>query len=343
MVAGAAPDGVVGVVTGHEQGVFSAALLREHLGLPGDRDWARTLRFRDKYLQKAALPPGVGRARCAYVGPDAGYGELAELLGSPFVLKPANGAGSVGAAAVASEAEFARHLDRGPGPGGRSGRGRADAAWVAESFVGGREFNVDGVWSGGRLLWCAVARFHERPMATNTGAVLASQVLSREGNGPFVRRAARLAERALGGLGAPDCVFHLEAFEDGGDLVFGECAIRTPGAHHPEIVRLTHGVDLYDLTVGLALGEDPAALLEPKRPEAYFGYVYLRHFPGVELTRADFEEHFDFHELHYPDGPAAARTGSYGRAGHALVSAPDDARLGELVRRIVAFNETGRV
>ncbi|MFI6473157.1 acetyl-CoA carboxylase biotin carboxylase subunit family protein [Streptomyces sp. NPDC050516] len=334
-VLGAGLTDVVGVVTGHEQGVFTAALLRDHLGLPGDRDWARALRFRDKYLQKAALPPDVQRARCEYVGPHTTYAELAAGLGTPFVVKPANGAGSVGAAAIGSEREFVRHL----GPR----RGGADAAWVAESFVGGREFNIDGVWSQGRLRWCSVSRFHERPMSTNTGAVLASQVLSRKENAEFLDGARALAERALGGLGAPDCVFHLEAFEDGDDLVFGECGTRTPGAHHTEIVQLTHGVDLYDLTVGLALGEDAADLLAPKDPDAYFAYIYLRRFEGVELTRADFEKHFSFHELSYPDTVGGGGTGSYGRAGHALVSAPDNARLGELMGRIVEFNESGRV
>ncbi|MFF4183036.1 acetyl-CoA carboxylase biotin carboxylase subunit family protein [Streptomyces sp. NPDC001691] len=333
-VLGARLTDVVGVVTGHEQGVFTAALLRDHLGLVGDRDWARTLRFRDKYLQKAALPPDVPRARCRYIGPRTTYAELADGLGTPFVVKPANGAGSVGAAPIASEREFTRHL---------GARGGAGAAWVAESFVSGREFNIDGVWSRGRLRWCAVSRFHERPMHTNSGAVLASQVLSRKENAPFLDRAAALTERALGGLGAPDCVFHLEAFEDGDDLVFGECGTRTPGAHHTEIVQLTHGVDLYDLTVGLALGQDADELLAPRDPEAYFAYIYLRRFEGVELTRADFEKHFTFHELSYPDHPGGAGTGSYGRAGHALVSAPDNARLGELVARIVAFNESGRV
>jgi len=58
-VAAAGLDDVAGVVTGHEQGVFTAAVLRHHLGLPGDRDFAATLRFRDKHLQKAALPGSV--------------------------------------------------------------------------------------------------------------------------------------------------------------------------------------------------------------------------------------------------------------------------------------------
>ena len=65
------------VVTGHEEAVFSAALLRSAFGLPGDADYARTLRFRDKYLQKRALPDDVPHARCEYATPATAYEQLA--------------------------------------------------------------------------------------------------------------------------------------------------------------------------------------------------------------------------------------------------------------------------
>ncbi|TJZ59012.1 ATP-grasp domain-containing protein [Streptomyces piniterrae] len=327
------PD-VVGVVTGHDRGVFTAALLREHLGLPGNRDYAGALRFRDKYLQKSALPAGVERARCRPIDSATSYGELAAALGTPFIVKPANGAGAVGTVAVGSEQEFTRHLE--PHLGG------SDIACVAESFVHGREIHIDGVWYGGRVLWNSVAQYNEPPMKWNDGVVLATQVLSRAENAGVLDGATELAEQALKGLDAPDCVFHLEAYVRGGNLVFGECALRVSGTHMPEIVELTHGVNLYDASVSLALGEDPSATLVPKTPEEYYACVYLRRFDGIELTRADFAEHFPFHELDYPDhgrGPA----GMYGRVGHAFVSAPDNAQLSELIARMASFNETGRV
>ena len=62
MAADLASVCVAGVVTGHEQGVFTVALLRDHFGLPGDSDWTRAPGFRDKYLQKTALPGEVARA-----------------------------------------------------------------------------------------------------------------------------------------------------------------------------------------------------------------------------------------------------------------------------------------
>jgi hypothetical protein len=333
VLAADVPD-VVGVVTGHDRGVFTAAMLRDHLGLPGFRDYGTALRFRDKYLQKSALPDEVRRAGCVYVDADTGHRELAAALGTPFVVKPANGAGAVRTVIVHSEEEFTRYLE--------PHRRGSNIALVAESFVRGEEIHIDGVRHRGRLLWNSVARYNRPPMSWNDGVVLATQVLSEKENSGLLDRARELAERSLEGLGAPDCVFHLEAYVNGEDLIFGECALRVSGTHMPEIVELTHGVNLYDASVRLALGEDPSPVLMPREPEAYFAAMYLRRFDGIELTQADFEKHFPGQEFGYPDG-GHGPAGMYGRVGHAFVSAPDNARLTELIAQVAAFNETGRV
>lgn len=325
-------DDISGVVTAHEQGIFTAALLRDHLRLPGDRDYVRTLRFRDKYLQKTALPDSVRRAMCLYVAPGTGYTDLAARLGVPFVVKPANGFASVRTVKVRSQEEFERYLG--------DPRIHSDVALVAESFIPGNELHVDGVWDGSRILWNSVAQYHEPPMNTHDGAVLASQILSPAENPDLVDRAGHLAAEALRGLAASACVFHLEAFDSGRTLVFGECAARLSGAHLPEIVDLTYGINLYDAVVSLALGEDPSPHLAPKEPVEYYAYVYLRRFPGITVTRTDFEKRFQCHELVYPDDDGG-RTGYYGRVGHALVSAPTNSRLTDLIDRMTEFNSTG--
>ncbi|MEU0949472.1 ATP-grasp domain-containing protein [Streptomyces canus] len=323
---------VSGVVTAHEQGVFTAALLRDHLRLPGDRDYTRALRFRDKYLQKTALPRRVRRAHCAYVDTRTGYTNLVAELGVPFVIKPANGFAAARTAKISSQEAFDEYLGE--------QRRDSDVSLVAESFVPGDELHVDGVWHDGRMLWNSVARYHEPPMNTHDGAVLASQILSPKEHPELVAQAGELAAEALGGLDAPDCVFHLEAFHSGGTLVFGECAARLSGAHLPEIVELTYGVNLYDAAVCLALGEDVSPHLAPQDPAEYFAYVYLRRFPGVTVTKADFEKRFRCHELSYQDVDAG-RTGYYGRVGHALVSAPSNAQLTNLINQMTEFNAHG--
>ena len=278
------------------------------------------------------MPSDVRRARCRYARTDSTFEELAAELGIPFVVKPANGFGAVRTAVVGSAGELTALIAGSPW--------RSDVEYVAESFVDGPETHIDGVWVRGRLLWSAVSRYHSSPLSCVQGGVLASYQVSRAHNATLFEQAGHLAERVLSGLDAPDCVFHLEAFQDGEGLTFGECAIRLPGAMVPEIIDLTHGVSLYEAELSLALGEPVQDVLRPREPASYYAYIFLRRYAGVLLTQADFEQRFPFTEIDYPDA-ADARVGSYGRIGHAIVSDPDDRRLRELINDIIKFNELG--
>ncbi|MBB2938605.1 hypothetical protein FHX82_005683 [Amycolatopsis bartoniae] len=330
-VTGAGLTDVAGALTGHEQGVFATALLRAQLDLPGDRDFGKVLLFRDKYLQKNALPAEVARARCRYVTPEDDFAALAADLGVPFVVKPADGYGATRTAVVETAAEFARMV---------GDRHVSDVAFVAESYVRGDEIHVDGVWEDGRLLWNSVGVFHQPVLSWSRGGVVADHLVTAEGHPELVARATRVAETSLGALGAPDCVFHLEGFDDGTTTFFGECAIRLAGAHIVEIVAMTHGVDLYEAQVALALGEPAKTTVQPRPPVQRHAYVYLRHFAGRALTADDFRRRFSLVELDFPD-PTTASPRSYGRAGHAILADRDETRLRARVAELVRFNEGG--
>ncbi|WP_207627043.1 hypothetical protein [Photorhabdus stackebrandtii] len=75
---------VIGIVTGNEDGVFTAAVLCDMLQLPGPKDYRNTLYFRDKYLQKQKLTHLVPHAYCRYVTRDDDYSQLVvELVTAP--------------------------------------------------------------------------------------------------------------------------------------------------------------------------------------------------------------------------------------------------------------------
>jgi biotin carboxylase len=313
-------------------GVFGAAFLRQQLGLPGHADPGATLYFRDKYLQKSRLPDHVRRARCRYVTSGTSYAELVGDLGDTFVVKPATGAGSLRTSVVRSPEEYARALEAVPGP--------SDVGIVAESFVDAPEVYIDGVWRDGGLRWYSMSSNHIAPLSAVEGGVLAAHVLDRRQHGTLFERAETLAVEALGSLGAPDCVFHLEAFHQDTGLTFGECAIRLPGALSPRVNKLTYGVDLFDVEISLALGEEPAQDLTQRTPDRFYGYMLLRRFPGSQLTQEDFARNFRFDELQYDSSPDAP-VGPYGRAGEAVVSDPDELELQKTIQEIVRFNEIG--
>ncbi|MGW5865237.1 ATP-grasp domain-containing protein [Streptomyces sp. NPDC055239] len=331
-VLAARVDDVAGVLTVHEMGVFGAAYLRQQLNLPGNSDSKSALYFRDKYLQKSALPPHIKRAHCRYVAKDTPFLELSGELGDVFVVKPATGAGSLRTNIVRSAEEYARALELFPG--------QSDVAIVAESFVDAPEVYMDGIWRSGRLQWSSISSNHIAPLSAVQGGILSAHILDRRLHPELFEEAEGLAGQALESLGAPDCVFHMEAFTQEAGLTFGELAIRLPGALSPQVNKLTFGVDLFDVEISLALGEEPAHPLGSGTPDRFYGYILLRRSSDGTLTQKDFERNFSFDEIEYPSSPDAS-IGPYGRFGQAIVSDPDELKLQKTIDEIVRFNEVG--
>ncbi|MFC8131198.1 acetyl-CoA carboxylase biotin carboxylase subunit family protein [Streptomyces sp. NPDC057302] len=321
-----------GVLTVHEMGVFAAAYLRQQLKLPGNADSKAALYFRDKFLQKSRLPSRIKRARCRYVSKDTSFLELSEELGDVFVVKPAIGAGSLRTNIVRSPEEYARALELFPS--------RSDVAIVAESFIDAPEVYMDGIWRNGRLRWSSMSSNHIAPLSAVQGGILSAHILDRRLHPALFQQAEELAAQALESLEAPDCVFHMEAFAREAGLTFGECAIRLPGALSPQVNKLTFGVDLFDVEISLALGEEPTGIPENGTPDRFYGYLLLRRSDNGALTQQDFERHFSFDEITYPSSPDAA-IGPYGRFGQAIVSDPDELKLQKTIDEIVRFNEVG--
>ncbi|AGP61039.1 ATP-grasp domain-containing protein [Streptomyces rapamycinicus] len=325
-------DDTAGVLTVHEMGVFGAAYLRQQLNLPGNTDSATTLYFRDKYLQKSKLPPHVRRARCRYVSVGTSFKTLADGLGEVFVVKPATGAGALRTTIVRSPEEYERAL--------ALFTGQSDVEVVAESFIDAPEVYIDGIWKNGDLQWSSMSRNHTPPLNAVQGGVLAAHILDRRRRSTLFQQAETLAAQVLASLDAPDCVFHLEAFTEDAGLTFGECAIRLPGALSPQVNKLTFGVDLFDVEISLALGEELSEPLNSGDPDRFYGYLLLRRPKSGSLTQQDFERNFRFDEIQYSSSPDTP-LGPYGRVGQAIVSDQDELKLQQTIEDIVRFNEAG--
>ncbi|GHC68481.1 hypothetical protein GCM10010349_42610 [Streptomyces flavofungini] len=331
-VLAAGIDDAAGALSVHEMGVFGAAYLRQQLNLPGNTDSKTALCFRDKYLQKSKLPPGIKRARCRYVTRDTSFTDLVDDLGEVFVVKPATGAGSQRTNVVRSPEELTRAVEVFPDA--------SDVQIVAESFIDAPEVYMDGIWSGGDLLWSSMTRYHLSPLSAAHGSILAAHILDKVRHEELFRRTEDIARQTLTTLSAPDCVFHLEVFAEESGLTFGECAIRLPGALSPNVNKLTYGVDLFDVEISLALGERIKKPLEDRAPDRFYGYILLRRPAGNTLSQEDFERNFIFDEIHYSSSPDTP-LGPYGLVGTAIVSDPDELKLQQKIEDIVRFNELG--
>ncbi|OCA54114.1 ATP-grasp domain-containing protein [Photorhabdus namnaonensis] len=320
---------VIGIVTGNEDGVFTAAVLRDMLQLPGPKDYRNILYFRDKFLQKQKLAHLVPHAYCRYVTRDNDYSQLVVELGTPFIIKPANGMGSFATTAINSRSEYETYFQQ-------YEKNLSNVAYVAENKITAAEFCVDGIWSGDKLHWFSISQYATPVMQCNEGKTLALQILSRQDFPDIYQQIDRFCPRILERLNAANGVFHLEFFKNGEGIFFSECALRPAGAWLPEIIKLSYGVDLYSAHATLSLGL-PYEHHLPEYPSQLFAVVLLRAFDGVSLTKQSFYQNFDLVELDWTEDTQMQSQGIYGRSGYAIIAHKDHYTLVENVNKLIAF------
>ncbi|GAA1348164.1 hypothetical protein [Falsarthrobacter nasiphocae] len=231
------------VLTTSEDAVVTAATLNLLLGLNGPNP-SDVAKFRDKLVQKH-LVRGVGVPAADIAAIHDVRDGLPDLQ-MPVVVKPRFGAGTSLTALVTSIDDFEQFKAALPGNAPRS--------FVAESVAVGDEYILDGVIHQGRIVFASVARYVSAPLdVVTTGNPCC--IVSAEEHTAVAQRIRALGEVAIAALGAPDGVFHLEAFDDGKRAQFSECALRRGGGMQQELVLAKHGVDLADAALAIALGE----------------------------------------------------------------------------------------
>jgi hypothetical protein len=329
------PRRLAGAVTGHEQAMASMALIRREFDLPAQLDLRTVSRFRDKFLQKSALPADIPRARCEYLPRgEVRLAALRERLGARIVVKPADGSGSRGATVVDSQQALEAALHAG-------GRG-SDVGLVAESFVEGREIHVDGIWHRGALRWATTSAYLAPLITWSEGHAIGDAPL--DADAPLNHCAVDFAVRVMAALDAPDCVFHLEAFHDDANVLhLGEVAARVAGAQVPDVLALSFGVDLFRAAIDLALGRTPDVSHARPASEGPAGFLFLVQIPGRPLALADFRARFgDALSLTFPEpGSGPGAEAGYGRWGSAILRGRDHAHLAQRLREMASFNRGG--
>lgn len=324
------PSTIVGVITGHEEGVFTAAVIRDCLGLPGPKSYGSLLRFRDKYLQKSLLRDIVPCAQSTYVSRRSTYSDVGSLLGCPFVLKPANGAGSKRTKRIHNESMFQQFMDEEVS--------NSDIALVAESSIQGTEYCIDGLWENGFLVWFTVCQYNTNLIDYHHGKSVAVQILSDLEHPSLYQRVSELINKVMQTLGSEATVFHMEFFDTGQTLVFSECAARLGGGLIPEIIEHSYGIDWFGVQFEQCMGIANEHHL-PMTPAQCHAFVYLRSHPGCRQTEEEYRQAFHPVELQFDPSKDGQASGSYGNSGYIVVARPSFSELTSTVEAITAKNE----
>jgi biotin carboxylase len=267
-------DAVVAISS--DRAVPIAAAVAERLGLPGI-GVETALRMTDKAAMRLHLQEhGVPQPEFAVVSELEGASRELEKIGLPAVLKPVDSGGQRGVFVIAAHDDLVERLPR---TLAHSTSGRA----IIEQYVEGSELNgIVVVRHGEPRLVTLSDRL--RPPGRGFGVGWVHLFPSQLGT-TIIATAEAVALAAVRALGLQDGIAFPQLLVTGdGDVVVVEVAARIPAGQMADLVRLGVGVDLVDIALRQARGEEiPDELVEPRfqRPLAI---RFLTASPGILPT-----------------------------------------------------------
>jgi len=316
-----------GVLSHHEQfGALAAALVAERLGLPGTSVEA-VLACQHKLHARRVLAQVCPEASLPFDDLDAAYGgAIPPGLSYPAYVKPVKAAFSVLARRVNNQEELVRHtrfgrrelwvIRRLVEPFERIARARLPQAGTAhrmllEQPVQAAQYNLDGWVFQGQAQALGVV---DAVMYPGTQAFMRWEHPSRLAHS-VQQQALAVAQRFLQAVGFTHGMFNMEFFHDpvSGQLSVIEFNPRL-ASQFSDLYRRVHGVDPHEMSLALALGQDPA-LLPRTKPQAgaAASLVYRAFTPGAAPPMPQAAQRRAL-ARRFPD----AMLFTYPKAGHAL-------------------------
>ncbi|MFE7512761.1 ATP-grasp domain-containing protein [Streptomyces sp. NPDC057540] len=225
----------------------------ERLGVPTTVDVDLFHRVLDKarmreVLDEHALPScrfTLARGRRAVLEAIGG-------IGLPCIVKPVDTEASIGVARVDTEADIEAALRR-------VGPYHVERGVVVEEFLDGTEYSVEALSTGGGHHIVAVTRkFTDDRTFVSRGHVVPAPLTPGEH-----AEVTAYVTRVLDAFGFHDCPSHTEVMLTSRGPRIIEMHNRVAGDAIMDLVRLSTGVDMYDLVARQSIGEDVLPLLPP--------------------------------------------------------------------------------
>ena len=215
--------------------VETAAMLREHLQLPGI---GRTVasRFRDKLAMRVtARDAGLRVPDFTAVFNDQAVADWTARVPPPWVLKPRSFAAAIGIKKLHNPDELWRALEA---------AGDRRAEFLLERFVRGDVYHVDSIVWGGDVVFAVAFKYGRPPMEiSHDGGIFVTKRLPDESD---EGRALLEGNRQLqAGFGLGRGVSHTEFIRDGDTFLFLETSARVGGAFIADTIEAATGINLW--------------------------------------------------------------------------------------------------
>ncbi len=213
----------------------SAALIREHMRLPG-MGQSPTRFFRDKLaMRQAAHAGGVPVPEFTGVFNAGEIHSFFRETEGPWLLKPRTNASAIGIVRIDGEDQLWRTLDE---------LGDEQTNYLLERFIPGDIFHVEGITAAGEVLFAAPFRYGQPPIETmHSGGVFSTRSLDPAS--AEARSLTAMHTEVLRALGLRDGVSHTEFIRShaDGSFLFLETAARVGGAYIAEVVEFARGLN----------------------------------------------------------------------------------------------------
>lgn len=300
-----------------------AAELAQRWGLPGVGA-ATVARGHDKYAVRERLAAaGVDDTAHQLVRDAEGVREFFARTGADaVVLKPLDGGASLGVRIAGSPEQAVAALPEAYGFSGRD-------AVLAEEYLDGTEYSLEAVVRAGRTVATVVT---EKICSAPPRFIELRHLVSPPG-APHEAGAAEFVQGLVDALEIDDAVLHVEAKLTGRGWRLIEVALRPAGGLIADLVAATHGINLYEEQLRLALGM-PGVV--PTTPGGVYAGVQFAAGVGTVVDAPSMFEVRDglddirFAERLLPPGtPVPDVSANWWRAGYVLGVGADRARLEE--------------
>lgn len=217
--------------------VEKAALIRETFRIPGMGQTTHRY-FRDKLAmrQKAQLSR-IDVPEFSAVFNDDVLKEFAEKIPAPWVLKPRSEASASGIQKIKSTEELWKAIE---------GLSEERHKFLLESFKPGDVFHVDSLVYQGEIIFTSASKYLAPPMeVSHDGGVFRTKTLGRYSD--EFKALQQANEQVLTSFGMKNGATHTEFIrcKEEGKWYFLETSSRVGGAHIPDLVEASSGINLW--------------------------------------------------------------------------------------------------
>ena len=259
------------VVALEEFDVVTAALMREHLCLPGLNSSGAKV-FRDK------LSMAVHAGRAGINVPDfvplvnaEEVGAYMQRVPGPWVIKPRSDVSAIGISKVSEPDEVHRAMSE---MNERENLRERASYYVLARFIPGEVFHVDSIVNDGKVLFAGTNQYGRPPMqVAHQGGAYISRTLER--GSADEKTLLSINKKLIRALGLERGAAHAEFIksEIDGKFYFLEIAARVGGAYISDVLEAASGINLWREWARLEIADGKApSKITPLRKE-YAGII----------------------------------------------------------------------